>query len=86
MVVAQETAQSLPTCDLARLLSHFLARYQNPITQSLVIAFLVVMLQELGNRPPQHRFAKEDHAVETLLLNRSVESLELRIEVGTLGR
>jgi hypothetical protein len=50
VIVSQETTESLPAFELARSLSHFGAWHHNPIVQPLVIAFLVVMLEELENR------------------------------------
>ncbi len=50
VIVSQETAKSLPALELARHLPHFGTRHQDPIVQPLVIACLVVMLEELKDR------------------------------------
>jgi hypothetical protein len=45
------------------------------IAQALVVAFGVIVLQELANGPAQRCFAEEDEAVETLFLQRGIISL-----------
>jgi len=38
------------------------------VVEPLVIPFLVVMIDEFGNRPSKMPFAQRDHAVQTLCL------------------
>ena len=52
VIVSQQPPKSLPALDLPRRLSHLGTRHQNSIVQPLVIALLVVVLQEQRDRLP----------------------------------
>jgi hypothetical protein len=81
-VVVEQSAQSLTTANLARVHCGRLA-VDDLVVQSLMIAFAVLMLDELVHRCPEMPFPPRNHPIQTLLLNRSYEPL--RVGVGLVG-
>ena len=55
------------------------ARVDEAIAQALVVAFRVIVFQELANGPAQRCFAEEDQAVETLSLEASHKSHRVKL-------
>jgi hypothetical protein len=53
-LASQKTAKSLPKADLTGGTSHFRARFDHAILQSLVISFCVKMGQEVEGQELQH--------------------------------
>ena len=86
MVVPQQAAESLTTLDLAEGTPYFLTRHDDAIGQSLVIAFFVVMGEELANRGPQRRLAEKNHPIETLFFERAVKSFQVGVQIWTSRR
>jgi hypothetical protein len=83
MIVAQEPTESPAAADgpvCARWREAF--RRNEPIVNPLVIPFLVVVGQELCERPAQVGFAEDDDPIQAFLLDRPDESLRVRIAVG----
>ena len=62
------------------------ARVDEAIAQALVVAFGVIVLQELANGPAQRCFAEEDQAVETLSLEASHKPLQMGVAIGGTRR
>jgi len=46
MVIAQHAAESLTACDLAGSAGHFIARFNDPIAEPLMISFSMIMGNE----------------------------------------
>ena len=56
------------------------------VVQSLMIAFAVVMLDELVHRCPEMPFPQRNHPIQTLFFNRSYEPLRVCVTVRRLER
>src|SRR4030095_2551167 len=54
--------------------------------QALMVAFMMIVLNEFGDSSPERPFTDENHAVETGFLDRPDEPLRERVEVGGTGR
>jgi hypothetical protein len=63
MVIVQHSAQALTPPDCSHLSE--MARFwkDQPVSQTLVIAFFVIMCHELVSRFAQRALAKQNHAV-----------------------
>jgi hypothetical protein len=57
-------------------------RRNEPILKARVIPFPVVVGDERGERPAQVGFPKDDDSIQAFLLDRSDESLRVRIGVS----
>jgi len=66
MVVPQQTAEPLATFNSASGLADLLARFQDRVTDPLVIAFLVVVGEIAAHCSTKHVLAKEDHSRKAL--------------------
>jgi hypothetical protein len=67
IVVSQQAAEPLSAGNLATVTTDFVAGLNNPVAQSLMVSFgVVVVIDVLANGPAKHAFAKEDQAIETL--------------------
>lgn len=51
------------------------------VTKSLVVSFVMVVRDEVGERPPQVPFTERDHAIQAFLFDRADEPLRMRIAV-----
>jgi len=78
MVVPQPSTKPLAAFDLAVSLTDFVSRFNNPVVQGLVIAFLMVMGEISGEGLSQWRLTKENHSRQTLFLDGSHETLDMR--------
>ena len=76
MIVAQEPAEPCATADVGVRWSERFRRNQ-PIVESLVIPFAVVVSHELTERPAQVGLAEEHEAVQAFFLNRSDEAFRV---------
>jgi len=61
-------------------------RLDHAILQPLMIAFGVVIGQELAHGPSQGRLAEEDEAIKAFLSEGSVEAFQVSVEVEALRR
>jgi hypothetical protein len=86
VVVPQQTAKPFPALDRASDLADLFTWFDDPVLQALVIAFLVVVDQELADGVSERLLAEEDHAVEQLLSQEPHEPLDVWREVGRPGR
>ena len=82
MVVPQQAAESLVALDLTILPANFITRCDDLVVEALVISFLVIMLQELADSGAKHLLAEEDHFQETLFLEASHETFDVRRQIG----
>ena len=67
MVVVQHSAEPLPNLDTAHGLRHSPA--DNPVSDALVAAFVVIVLRVLLDGPVEQSLLHEDHLAETLGLD-----------------
>jgi hypothetical protein len=56
-------------------------RVDQLVTKSLVVSFVMVVRDEVGERPPQVAFTERDHAIQAFLLDRADEPLRMGIAV-----
>jgi hypothetical protein len=61
-------------------------RHDQLIAGALMVAFAMVMLDELGNSSTQRRFTDENHPVEAGFLDCSNETLRVRVEIRRTRR
>jgi hypothetical protein len=86
VVVSQHAAEALPAPDIAIPLTDLAAGIDDPVFQSLMIAFLVIVVDELFQGPLQCSPTEEDHSVETLGLEGSHVAFNLGVQIWTPGR
>ena len=86
IIVTQHATEAFPTLDLTNLPTNFGAWIDDSILQSLMIAFKVVVGDELLQSSVQRSSAEEDHPVETLGFHGSHEPLEMGVQIWTSGR
>jgi len=86
VVVAQETANSIPGLHFAADTSNFHARFDQAILKALVISFRVEMQKVLANRVAQRCFAEEDHPIEQFLAERPVKTFDVGVQVRASRR
>ena len=56
------------------------------LPRTLVIPFVVIVFEELGNSMAQGRFAEENQSLQTLLFDAPVKALQMRIQIGGTRR
>ena len=79
IVIPQQSTQPLPAWNLTTGTPDFLAWHENPNAHSMVIAFCVVMFEELDDRLPQQ------HLPKNIILSRhSFLSVEKRGATGLI--
>ena len=66
VVVSQQPAEALVTCNFTVSLADFLARLDQLIAQPLMVSFAMIVKKVLANSIPQRSFAEKDHSLETL--------------------
>ncbi len=86
IIISQHASKALSAPDVANLPTDFIARIDDPVFQSLMIAFYVEVVDELFQGPLQRPAAEEDHSVEALGFQGSHVPFEDRIQIGTFWR
>ncbi len=86
MVILKHTTESLTALDLARDGTDLFVWLDDLVVQSLMIAFGVIVLNEIGHGSFQRSLAKEDHAVKTLGLQTAKPTFHVRVQIRALGR
>ena len=74
------------TDDVARRLADIVRRFNQPIVESLMVTFPMIMNRELRYRVPQHVLAKEHETIEALAFYRSYEPFRKGVQIGRPGR
>jgi hypothetical protein len=62
-----------------------MARKSNRLLMALMVPFVMVVFDELVNRPTQRTFAHEDQPIQARFLNRPHEALRVRVEIWRPG-
>ncbi len=86
MVEAQHPTEALGAFDGARYGFGAVPRLDQLIIDPLVIPLPMIVSGILASRLSQRPFAEEDHSIETLILDRSDESLGVGVQVGRAVR
>jgi hypothetical protein len=81
-VVAKQSTEPLATLDPTAESRFLDRRFDEPVAYPLVIPLGVVVHHVLTNRPPKVRFPDRDHLRQALRLDRSDESLGVRVQIG----
>ena len=63
MIVLQKPTKSFTTLNVASGMADFVPRFDELVTQSLVISFSMKMEKELTHSLSQRLLAKEDHSI-----------------------
>jgi hypothetical protein len=58
---------------------------EQSVAHALMVAFVMVVLDEFMNRIPQRAFANEDQSIQTRFLDRPHEAFRVRVEIGRTG-
>jgi len=61
-------------------------RHDQLIAQALMVAFAMVVLDELADGSPERPFTDENHPIQAGFLDRPYEALRVRVEIRGTGR
>ena len=86
IVILQHSAKSFATLDWTDNLTHACFRIDQTVVETLMIALLVIMRYEFGDRPAERLLTKEDDSVQAFLLNGSHEPFHVRIQIRRFRR
>src|SRR5215472_6864942 len=81
VIVVQHAAQALAPLNLACIVEMASLGPDELVRQTLVIAFTVIMRDEVLNSCPQRFLAEEDHPIQAGLLDAAHKSLRVGIQV-----
>src|SRR5512144_1078983 len=81
VIIAQQSSQSFPACDLTRLPSDFLPGKEQLVFHSLMISLRMIIRSEIRCGILERSFPKQDPALKTLLLQASHKTLDVRSQV-----
>ena len=86
MVILQQSSEPLTRHNAA--VAARLGRYRRDqlIAQALMVAFVMIVLDEFADGSPERPFTDENHPVQTGFLDRPNEPLRERIEIRGTGR
>ena len=84
-VVIEKPAEALTTANPTAAMNRRRA-VNEFVAEPLVIPLLVIVCNELGDRPAEMTVTKRDHPVEALVLDRAPEAFRVGIRVGRLKR
>src|SRR5215831_18105667 len=84
VVVVPHVAQALAALNLARVAEMASLWADELVPQTLVIAFTVIMGDEVLNGCPERFLAEEDHAIQAGLLDAAHKSLRVGVQVWRL--
>ena len=77
MVVTEFASQPLTTHDPAGCAAQFVARFDDPVVEPLMVPFHLIMGNEFPGGDTERPFALEDDSVKTFLFYGSDEAFEM---------
>ena len=86
VVVLQQATEPLTRQDAAVADDLSRHRHDQLIAQALMVALVMIMLDELADGSPERLFTDENHPVQAGFLDRPYEALRVRIEIRGTGR
>jgi hypothetical protein len=86
MVIPQHATESLTACDLAGSAAYFIARFDDPIAEPLMVSFGMIMGNEFLSSVTQRSVAEENHAVKAFFFYGSNETFEMSRQIRRSGR
>jgi hypothetical protein len=81
VVISQHATESLAALDLTGSAGHFIARFDQPVVEPLVVSLFVIMDEEFTNGVPQSHFTEENHSVQTFVLHRTHEPFDMWTQI-----
>jgi len=81
MVILQQSTEPLPRHNAAVAARLGRDRRDQLIAQALMIAFVMIVLDEFADGSAERRFTDQNHLVQTGFFDRSNEPLRERIEI-----
>ena len=82
IVVIQQAADSCSAFDPCVAVDVCFHRNDQPVFEALMIAFLVIMVQEFANTVSQRIFPEENHLFQTLFFDASYKALGVGVRKG----
>jgi hypothetical protein len=86
MVIPQRATESLTACDLAGSAAYFIARFDDPIAEPLMISFSMIMGNVFLSGITQRSVAEENHAVKAFFFYGSNETFKMCRQIRRSGR
>ena len=86
MVLLQKPTKPFTTLNVTVRLPVFLPRFDEHVTQPLMISLPIGTEKVLANSTSQRSLAEEDDPVETLGFSRAEESLQMGVQIRALRR
>src|SRR5215471_19342987 len=85
-MVIQHSSETLVPLNVAHRDKSLCLRADQPVTEALVIAFNMVMTDELGRSLSNRVLAEQNQPFEARLLNRPHESFRVGVQIGAPRR
>ena len=86
MVILQQSSKPLTRQHATVVDGRVCDGHDQLIAQALMIAFAMIVLDELGDGSPERRFTEENHPVQAGFLDRPNEALRVCVEIRGTGR
>ena len=86
IVETQHPAESLHASNWAETGPGAVAGFDQSVVETLMIPLRVIMGDEVVGSPAERSFTEEDHAVKTLVFDRSDKSFGIGVQVGRARR
>src|SRR4029453_16415169 len=86
VLILQQATQPRTTRNRAVAASFPLDREEQPVAHALMVAFVMIVLDEFANHVPERAFANDDQLIQTRFLDRPHEAFRVRVEIGRTGR
>ena len=86
VIVLQQSTEPLTRQNAAVAVCQGRYRHDQLIAQALMVAFAMIVLDELANGSPEGRFTDKNDPVQAGFLDRPNEALRVRVEIRGTGR
>src|SRR3569833_3772701 len=86
MVIVQHPTESRAPLNRSCVSEVIPVRFDESVAQALVIAFLVIVGDEILNGCPQRSFTEQDHSIQARFLYSSNKSLCVGVQIGRTRR
>ena len=85
IIILKEPAKPLPAGDGPVVDAHLLDGIDQVIAESLMIAFMMIVLHELVDRCSQRLLSEEDHTAQATLFDGAHKPLRVRVQIRPSG-
>ena len=87
VVIAEQAAQSLTTSHLPVRTADAFFRFEQRVPEPLMVAFSVIMMDELSDGTAQRWLTEEDHPLQALALDRQNKPFDVSVQIRrTVGQ